>query len=317
MPKPQFRFDKKTLRYERVRFSIWRLLGSFIAYLSFGCLFFLLLNILQNQVIETDLEKSLKEENESLITYKASLSSQLLESKNLLQTLQTQEASLYEELFEAPREISSANSEVMPNPNDMPGQISYLQNQSSRVKSKAIENNKLYGSNIAIEQGDIARLMNLPSASPVANMTPENLISGFGIRINPFHKGKYHHDGIDLSFTKGTEVMASGNGKVLSFSRSTLEAGLGNYIDIDHGNGIVSRYAHLQDVNVTWGQKITKGQKIGTVGSSGGSAAPHLHFEIMKNGKNVNPMIYLVEGLDAKEHDQLINKSKKLNQSLD
>jgi murein DD-endopeptidase MepM/ murein hydrolase activator NlpD len=317
MPRSEFRFNKKTLRYERVRFSIWRLLGSFIAYAGFGILFFAGLNLLQNLVIETDEESALKEENEKLITYQASIASQLAESKNILRALKEQEANLYQELFEAPQEKQSISSETMPSNAEMGDQISYLQQLSEKVKEKASNQNHLFATYIDIQKEDVSKLFNLPSAHPIQGITPDNLISGFGIRINPFHKGKYQHDGIDLGFTKGTEVLAAGNGKVLTFSRSTLNAGLGNYIDIDHGNGIVSRYAHLQDVNVSWGQKIVKGQKIGTVGSSGGSAAPHLHFEILKNGKNVNPMIYMVEGLDAKAHDQLISKSKKLNQSLD
>lgn len=317
MPRPLFRYNKKTLRYERVRFSIWRFISSFVSYLGFGILFFFGLNVLQNLVIETDEEKTLKEENEKLITYQASIASQLEESKNLLIALKNQESELYEQLFEAPREKSKEEPQAMPDPEDMGAQINYLQSLSAKVKSEASSKSDLFATYIDIEKEDIPNLFNLPSGQPVNGITTENLISGFGIRINPFHKGKYHHDGVDLGFTKGTEVVAAGNGKVLSFSVTNLNAGLGNYIDIDHGNGIVSRYAHLQEVNVTWGQKIKKRQKIGTVGSSGGSAAPHLHFEILKNGKSVNPMIYMVDGIDAKTHEQLVNKSKKLNQSLD
>lgn len=318
MSKPVFRFNKKTLRYERVRFSVWRALGSFVSYLGFGILFFVGLNVLQNLLIETNEEKSLRQENDSMVTYHASLASQLAESKVLLDELKRQEAALYQELFEAPQEKSAEAAEELPDLDDkMSDQIQYLQNLSAKIKSKALSNNHWFADRIEIGKEDVSKLFNLPSGFPVQGINEQNLISGFGIRINPFHKGKYHHDGVDLGFTKGTEVLAAGNGRVLSFSRSTLNAGLGNYIDIDHGNGIISRYAHLQDVFVTWGQKITKGDKIGTVGSSGGSAAPHLHFEILQNGKNVNPMTYLVEGLDAKTFTQLINKSKKLNQSLD
>ncbi len=317
MPQPHYRYNRKTLRYERVRFSIWRFISSFVSYLCFGILFFFTLNVLQNLIIETDEERALKDENEKLVTYQASIASQLEESKKLLLALKNQEAELYEQLFEAPREKSKEAPQALPDPENMSAQIEYLQGISSKVKSEASSKNDLFATYIDIDKEDVPKLFNLPSAQPINGISSESLISGFGIRINPFHKGKYHHDGLDFGFPKGTEVTAAGNGKVLSFSITNLNAGLGNYIDIDHGNGIVSRYAHLQDVNVTWGQKIVKGQKIGTVGSSGGSAAPHLHFEILKNGKSVNPMIYMVDGIDAKAHEQLVNKSKKLNQSLD
>lgn len=317
MPQPHFRYNKKTLRYERIRFSVWRFISSFVSYLSFGILFFFGLNVLQNLIIETDEEKNLKDENEKLITFQASIASQLEDSKNLLISLKNQESELYEQLFEAPREKNKEPEQSMPDPENMGAQIDYLQSLSAKVKAEASTKSDLFATYIDIEKEDVTNLFNLPSGQPVNRITTENLISGFGIRINPFHKGKYHHDGVDFGFPKGTEVVAAGNGKVLSFSLTNLNAGLGNYIDIDHGNGIISRYAHLQDVKVTWGQKIVKGQKIGTVGSTGGSAAPHLHFEILKNGKSVNPMIYMVDGIDAKTHEQLVNKSKKLNQSLD
>ncbi|MBS1951369.1 MAG: M23 family metallopeptidase [Cytophagales bacterium] len=318
MSKPHYRYNPKTLRYERIEFSVWRFLGSFISYLAFASFFFVTLNLLQNSLIETDLEKSLRQENNALVVYKASLIGQLNDSKSQLKDLQQKEAGLYQELFEATPEKSREETLSLPHPTDTEAQLDYLQHWAQLTKNKSQKNNDLLSQYLNIDKSDLPLLFNLPSGQPIANITPDNLISGFGIRINPFHKAKYHHDGVDLSFTKGTDVVATGNGKVLNFSYSAIsEGGLGNYIDIDHGNGIISRYAHLHDVNVSWGQKIKKGQKIGTVGSTGASAAPHLHYEIIKDGKPVNPMVYMVEAVSAEAHDQLTVKSKKLNQSLD
>jgi murein DD-endopeptidase MepM/ murein hydrolase activator NlpD len=148
-------------------------------------------------------------------------------------------------------------------------------------------------------------------------LTEKNLVSGFGARINPFHKGNYHHDGIDIALPRGTEVHATGAGRVVSMGASQMEAGFGSYVEIEHGFGLVTRYAHLDHVAVTWGQKITQGQVIGMSGSTGGSVAPHLHYEIMKYGKSVDPLYYLVEGISAAEHQKLAEKSKVPNQSLD
>jgi murein DD-endopeptidase MepM/ murein hydrolase activator NlpD len=151
----------------------------------------------------------------------------------------------------------------------------------------------------------------------VKNLKEENLVSGFGVRINPFHKGNYRHEGIDIALPKGTEVLAAGDGRVSYFSNSNLEAGFGSYLEIDHGTGVVTRYSHLEKISVKWGQKIKQGQVIGLSGSSGGSVAPHLHYEVIKNGKNQDPLIYIIEGITSAQHQQLALKSKVQNQSLD
>jgi murein DD-endopeptidase MepM/ murein hydrolase activator NlpD len=170
---------------------------------------------------------------------------------------------------------------------------------------------------LSVDKSDLPVLKGLPSASPVKDLNEQNLVSGFGVRINPFHKGNYHHDGLDIALPKGTEVLATGDGRVVSINNSRVEAGFGNYIEIDHGNGFITRYAHLESIHVNWGQKISIGQVIGHSGSSGGSVAPHLHYEVLKLGVNLDQLYYLVKGIDAKQHQLLSIKSKTQNQSLD
>src|SRR5579864_2835693 len=107
MGNSQFRFNPKTLRYERLRFSLWRALTTVLTYAVFGFLFFVGLNLLQNFFIETKLEKSLSKENQALKEYKTILTSQLSESNVLLASLKTEETQLNEKLFEVPAEITS------------------------------------------------------------------------------------------------------------------------------------------------------------------------------------------------------------------
>src|ERR1041385_3424401 len=104
MSQPQFRYNRKTLRYERVRFSVWRTTGAFIAYGCFGFAAFIGLNFVQNYFIETRIEKSLRSENKALTEYKVVLASQLEEANQSLSGLKTDEAKLHEQLFEAPPE---------------------------------------------------------------------------------------------------------------------------------------------------------------------------------------------------------------------
>jgi len=321
MRKTLYRYDKKTLRYERVGFSFWRFGLTLAAYIVFGFLFFQGLNLLQNFFIETEMEKSLKAENTSLYKYKSVLKAELETSNQLLEVIKTDESKLYEKIFEAPIERESSVTEataskVIEN-EDWNESIQLLNERWNAVNTKAKTKSYYYSQLLGLDKSDVPTLIDFPSIAPVKELNDQNLVSGFGVRINPFHKGKYHHDGIDIALPKGTEVLATGNGRVVNFSHSTIEAGLGNYIEIDHGNGIITRYSHLDQINVTWGQKVKQGQVIGLSGSSGGSVAPHLHYDVIKNGKNLDPLTYIIEGISAESHQQLALKSKSPNQSLD
>jgi len=322
MGNPQFRFNPKTLRYERVRFSLWRTIITVASYGAFGFLFFVGLNLLQNILIESKLEKSLANENQALKEYKTVLASQLSQSNVLLAELKTEETQLNEKLFEVPAETTTAvaknvNQLIAFGDGSFDRQVSAIGNYLCALNAKAKRYNQFFGERLQIKKTDVPGLIGLPSIAPVKNLKEENLVSGFGVRINPFHKGNYHHDGIDIGLPKGTEVLAAGDGRVSYFSNSNLEAGFGSYLEIDHGNGVVTRYSHLEKISVKWGQKIKQGQVIGLSGSSGGSVAPHLHYEVLKNQKSQDPLVYMIEGITSTQHQQLALKSKIQNQSLD
>lgn len=125
-----------------------------------------------------------------------------------------------------------------------------------------------------------------PCLHPAARIT-----SGFGWRRDPFSPyALRHHDGVDISAPPGSDVAATAKGVVLS---AEWEAYLGNTVRIDHGGGVVTVYAHLQRCTVRPGQEVARGSRIGTVGSTGRTTGPHLHYELHVNGKPVNPRRYL------------------------
>ncbi len=115
--------------------------------------------------------------------------------------------------------------------------------------------------------------------------------SNYGYRVDPFTEKRKYHSGIDLAANRGTHVHASGKGKVIYAAYSY--GGYGNLIKIDHGDGFVSFYAHLNKIKVSKGDTVERGQFIGEVGSTGRSTGPHLHYEIQKEGKPINPVKYM------------------------
>ena len=124
----------------------------------------------------------------------------------------------------------------------------------------------------------------IPAIQPVSNKNLSRMASGFGPRIDPIYKTKKFHAGMDFSAKTGTPIYATGNGKVIRVRKS--RKGYGNHVKIDHGYGYITLYAHMQKYIVKKGQKVKRGEVIGYVGNTGKSA-PHLHYEVHKNGKKL------------------------------
>ncbi len=129
----------------------------------------------------------------------------------------------------------------------------------------------------------------MPAGRPI---TKGWLSSYFGVRTDPFTGKRARHYGLDFAGTMGADIVAVGAG-VVTYSGSRY--GYGNMVEINHGNGFVTRYAHNKEILVSVGDVIKKGQVIAYMGSSGRSTGPHVHFEVLQNGKVVNPLQYIRE----------------------
>jgi murein DD-endopeptidase MepM/ murein hydrolase activator NlpD len=327
--KAKYFYNQDTLRFERKKLSFFNVLFYLLGLLCFGVLFFIGLVFLQNHIIETPIEKSLRAENKAMRKYKVELVAQLESSKAALSELRSKDKALYERIFSEKVQASNSkdgrtnrsaksNREILlADIFSFGSQTTSLQEESTELNAVARIHNQHFSTHSTVKREDVSWLMKVPSFAPVADFDPSHLVSGYGIRINPFHKGKYHHDGIDIASSRGSKVLASAAGLVTLTKKSDLQAGYGNYIEIDHGNGYASRYANLGEVLVKHGQKVEKGQAIGVIGISGGSIAPHVHYEVLKNGSNLDPAKYLVHGLTAVQYEKLIKASQKQNQSLD
>ena len=134
-----------------------------------------------------------------------------------------------------------------------------------------------------------ARLV--PSTRPLADAL---VGSAFGARIDPFTGRRVVHEGLDFGAPVGTPILAAAAGVVVYAERHPA---YGNQVDIDHGNGLVTRYAHASRLDVTAGEIVKQGQKIAEVGSTGRSTGPHLHFEVRLDGVPKDPLAYLRGGL--------------------
>ena len=158
-------------------------------------------------------------------------------------------------------------------------------------------------------------LASIPAIQPVSNTDLKRLSSYYGYRPDPIYKVRKFHAGVDFSAPQGTPIYSTGEGVVTKVKRS--RRGYGNTIEIDHGFGYVTFYAHLKEFKVKKGQKVKRGELIATVGNSGRSTAPHLHYEVRKNKRTVNPIYYFFNDLTPEEFETILDRSKIPSQSLD
>lgn len=160
------------------------------------------------------------------------------------------------------------------------------------------------------------RMASMPAIMPVAKSKCQ-IMSGFGYRFHPILKHQRLHTGIDLSARPGTPIYATGDGVVRVAGRNS--DGFGGYgivAVVDHGYGYQTLYAHMNSCDVRQGQKVKRGEKIGTVGSTGLSSGPHLHYEVIVNGKRVDPVYYFFNDLTPEEYEKVIEQASQENQCM-
>ncbi|MDQ3073895.1 MAG: M23 family metallopeptidase, partial [Bacteroidota bacterium] len=157
-------------------------------------------------------------------------------------------------------------------------------------------------------------LASVPAIQPLRGNARSQIASGYGMRIHPIYKTAKMHTGMDFHAPKGAPVYATGDGVVVAVNR---DGGYGLHVIISHGFGYQTLYGHLSFASVKKGQKLKRGEIIGKVGSTGLSVSPHLHYEIIKNGKKINPIDYFHNDLKPGEFDQLVRQASQAKQSFD
>ncbi|MBG7630859.1 MAG: M23 family metallopeptidase, partial [Bacteroidetes bacterium] len=155
----------------------------------------------------------------------------------------------------------------------------------------------------------------IPAIQPVKNEDLTRMASGFGWRNDPFTKARKRHKGMDFTAPRGTAVYATGDGVVIRADQGS--AGFGKHIRIDHGFGYITLYAHLSNYNVRRRQKVKRGDLIGFVGNTGRSQAPHLHYEVIKNDRHINPINFYYGNLSPEEFVAMQRAAQIEGQSLD
>lgn len=165
---------------------------------------------------------------------------------------------------------------------------------------------------MASQQKD--RIDHIPSVQPISQLDMKQMASGYGHRVDPVYGTVKFHEGMDFASAVGTPVYATGNGTVIS---SGWKSAYGNLIEINHGYDYVTRYAHLSELLVRPGQKVSRGDLIGRVGNTGKSTGPHLHYEVRFRGEPRNPVNYYFQDLTPEQYADMIKTAEAAAHVMD
>lgn len=276
-----------------------------------------LLTILVIIIFDSPKEKRLKREIRQYRHRLVAVDKHITRAERVLVDLEQRDDELYRTIFGAePMRDSMAFVPLLTDNTDVDP---LLRSTTARLDTLC---NRLYVQSLSMDEvyemarNKQERMASMPAIMPVKK-TDCKVVSGFGYRYHPILRYMRMHTGIDLSARTGTPVYATGDGVVEEAGSGTEGfSGYGTVCVIDHGFGFKTLYAHLGKVTVRKGQKVRRGEQIGTLGSSGLSQGPHVHYEVIQNNKKVNPVYFFFNDLSPEEYEQVIELANQENQCL-
>lgn len=323
MVKIKYRYNPESLSYVRITKSLGKKLLIVFSYLVVLLFAAIILNLLYSGLFNTPKEKRLIRENNQLLFQYKLLNEKVASLENVLADIEKRDDNIYRTIFNAdpiPRSVRDAGFggvnryEYLEGFNQSNVVIETAQRLDKLTKAVYVQS-KSYDEIIGLALNREDQLASLPAIQPISNKDLTRTASGWGFRIHPIYKILKFHYGMDFTAPTGTEIYATGDGKIVTVEWS--RRGYGNQIIIDHGYGYLTLYAHMTGFNVKLGQEVKRGDVIGYVGSTGLSTAPHLHYEVHLNRKAVNPINYYFNDLSPEEFDRMIELSMHSGQTFD
>lgn len=323
MSKVKYYYDPETLSYRKIERRKRNTLKYVSLFLTAAALFGFMFVFIASQYFESPKEKALARELQNMQFQYELLNKQMEEAEAVLANIEERDNAIYRLYFEAnpiPEQQRRAGFGGVNRYKNLEGydnskMIIETQRRLDVLKKQIVVQSKSLDEITVLAENKEKFLACIPAIQPVNNEDLTRMASGFGYRTDPFTKARKFHWGMDFTAPRGTPVYATGDGIVKRADGSAT--GYGKHIRIDHGFGYVSLYAHLYKYNVRINQKVKRGDLIGFVGSTGRSEAPHLHYEIFKDGEKINPINFYYGSLTPQEYAVLLKNAELENQSLD
>ncbi|MEW4924376.1 M23 family metallopeptidase [Algibacter sp. 2305UL17-15] len=323
MSKVKFYYDPESLSYRKIERKKRNTFKFISVFLLATALFAFLFVFIAGHYFESPKEKALKRELTNMQLQFDLLNKKMQEAETVLANIEDRDNNIYRVYFEAnpiAEEQRRAGFGGINRYKNLEGydNSSLIIETSKRLdilQKQIVVQSKSLDEITQLAEEKEKLLAAIPAIQPVSNEDLTRMASGYGMRSDPFTKARKMHWGMDFTAPRGSPVYASGDGVVVRADSGS--SGYGNHIRIDHGFGYTSLYAHLYKYNVRKNQKVKRGDLIGFVGSTGRSEAPHLHYEIFKDGDRINPINFYYGSLTAEEFSKLLEHATLENQSLD
>ena len=325
MSKVKYYYDSENLAYRKIKTKKAKKIGVVLLFLVASALFgFLMFVILLNTpYFETPKDRLQAREIDNLKLHYAILNKKIDELNTVTAAIEDRDNNLYRTYFNTAPISDEERKAGFKSKNkyaELEGfdNSALVKNTTERVdilsKALAIQSKSL-DEILQLAKAKDHLLSAIPAIQPVKNENLKRMASGFGYRSDPFTKVRKMHEGMDFTAKTGTPIYATGDGVVAKADNTA--SGFGNHIVIRHGYGYETLYAHLSKYKARAGQRVKRGDIIGYVGSTGRSEAPHLHYEVHKNNKAVNPLNFYYGNISAVEYVAISKVANQENQSLD
>ena len=323
MSKVKYRFNPESLNYYKVESTFGQKFKRFLTYFSASVFAAVIYYFIFASFVDMPKEKGLKRQIGELKANYNNFSQKLNGIETVINDMQERDDNIYRTIFEA-EPISKSIRDAGFGGSDRYTEyekltdgelVGNIAKRLDQIVSKVAVQSKSYDELIEYAKNYSKEVASIPAIQPISNKDLTRTASGWGWRIHPIYKIRKFHYGMDFTAPEGSDVYATGDATVAIVASS--RRGYGNKIVLDHGYGYKTLYGHLSGFNVKEGQKVKRGDVIGFVGSTGLSTAPHLHYEVLHNNENVNPINYYFNDLTADEYDRMIEISMKTGQTFD
>jgi murein DD-endopeptidase MepM/ murein hydrolase activator NlpD len=323
MKKVKYFYNTNTLRYEKLitplRVKLLRVFSFLAAVAVAG---FLFMQIAYRYFPSAN-EKKLLQDNERIQDKLDLVQQEVQQMSKQLREIEKRDNEVYRSIFEASPIPDSARAKMMEKQKEATLIATLTDKELNTAIINQIKNlrNRLFAQSTsfnaveAMVKNKEALLAATPAIQPVSNKDLNRLASGFGYRIDPVYKTTKFHAGLDFAAPQGSPVYATADGVVTV--AGNLGNGFGNHVVINHGFSYETLYGHMVRVKARVGQKVRRGEVIGWVGSTGKSTGPHLHYEVHKNGVDMNPIYFFYNDLTPEQFDRLLKIAATGNQSFD
>jgi murein DD-endopeptidase MepM/ murein hydrolase activator NlpD len=323
MKKVKYYYNTHNMRFEKLttplRVRLLQVLGYIAASIVTGILIF----AITFRYIDSPKEKLLRQQNDDLKQNYKVMEERIKQLQLQMDEIANRDNYVYRSIFESTPIPDSARVKEMEKKKEV--QLVQSMGETELVTSMAAQLNNLslrmafqvksFGAIENMVKNKEKLLAAIPSIQPISNRTLNRVASGYGYRIDPVYKDRRLHAGLDFTAPVGTPIYAAADGVVKDAGFNT--GGYGNRVVVNHGFGYETLYAHMVRIKARVGTKVKRGEVIGYVGSTGKSTGPHLHYEVHKNGIQLDPIYFFYNDLTPAQFDRILKLAAASNQSFD